>query len=315
MSEIKDDLQQLHTELNDALKLVSEFSGVSAERDVTLDHNLQIKETQSLLERCNEVVADEEEKPTIRLVHHFACTGGTLISKCIASQPNVYLLSEVHPTTKVGWVPNQTTFIPRDIITNLRRAGIPNESKLSEEIFEASILQTVRHLEKRGGELVLRAHTHSDYCTTDEVPEIDTLSRVLEPRFKLAHLVTIRNPIDSYLSLQRNGWVHFTPANFDEYCRRFLKFISPFNKSQIFKYEDFVSDPESAMRDITSQLELSFSAESLLAFDMFALSGDSGRKASEISPRSRHEVSEELRNEVLSSKHYKKISEMFGYEI
>lgn len=314
MSEIKDDLQQLHAELNDALKLVSEFNGVSADNDVILDHNLQIKETQSLLERCNEVVG-QEEKPKVRLIHHFACSAGTLISKCIASQPNVYLLSEVHPTTNVGWMPNQTTFIPRDIITNLRRAGIPNESKLSEEIFGASILQTVRHLERRGADLVLRAHTHSDYCTPDKVPEIDTLSRVLAPLLKLVHVATIRNPIDSYLSLQRNGWVHFTPPTFDEYCRRFLKFITPFDKSQIFKYEDFVSDPESAMRDITSQLELSFSAESLLVFDMFALSGDSGRKASVISPRPRQEVSEELRNEILSSKHYEKISEKFGYKI
>ena len=33
----------------------------------------------------------------IRTIHHFACTGGTLISKCIATMPNTQMLSEVDP--------------------------------------------------------------------------------------------------------------------------------------------------------------------------------------------------------------------------
>ena len=35
--------------------------------------------------------------PPIRVVHHWACSGGTIISRSLAQLPNVVLLSEVHP--------------------------------------------------------------------------------------------------------------------------------------------------------------------------------------------------------------------------
>src|SRR5882724_11636698 len=38
-----------------------------------------------------------DQRPTLRLVHHLARTGGTTIAKCIAVMPQVALLSEIHP--------------------------------------------------------------------------------------------------------------------------------------------------------------------------------------------------------------------------
>ena len=37
------------------------------------------------------------EKPVIRLIHHMARTGGTLICKCLACMKQVIMLSEIHP--------------------------------------------------------------------------------------------------------------------------------------------------------------------------------------------------------------------------
>ena len=37
------------------------------------------------------------KKPNIRIIHHMARTGGTVISKCLASMDEVILLSEIHP--------------------------------------------------------------------------------------------------------------------------------------------------------------------------------------------------------------------------
>ena len=36
-------------------------------------------------------------KPLLRTIHHLACTGGTVISKCLAAMPDVALISEVNP--------------------------------------------------------------------------------------------------------------------------------------------------------------------------------------------------------------------------
>ena len=44
----------------------------------------------------------KSQKITLRSIHHLACTGGTLISKCIASMPDVALISEVNPMNRFG---------------------------------------------------------------------------------------------------------------------------------------------------------------------------------------------------------------------
>ena len=36
-------------------------------------------------------------RPTLRLVHHMARSGGTLISRCLGCMSGVLLLSEIHP--------------------------------------------------------------------------------------------------------------------------------------------------------------------------------------------------------------------------
>ena len=41
-------------------------------------------------------------RPFARAIHHFACSGGTVISKCVAAMPHVALLSEVNPLNRFG---------------------------------------------------------------------------------------------------------------------------------------------------------------------------------------------------------------------
>jgi len=300
-------------ELDKALEMLTEFSEERVVSNGDGQRTLQINEAQSLLEKCADIVASGKQRPKLRLIHHFACTGGTLFSKCIASQPNVFMMSEVHPTTRLGWSSNEGDFIPRDIISNLMRAGVPAISNLSEKVFERSIRYASKHVEQFGGTLVIRAHSHSDYCTSESVPSRDSLSRILSDKFRLINLVTIRDPIDSYLSIQRNKWVHFSPKTFDEYCRRLLVFLKPFDKNHIFKYEDFVLEPEKVMKKICSHLEITFVKESLDIFGIVTLSGDSGRQSNEIGLRSRPELSEAFQDEITSSQNYKIIKKEFNY--
>ena len=313
MSEIKDDLQQLHTELNDALKLVSEFSGVSADRDVTLDHNLQIKETQSLLERCNEVVASGKGKTKLRIVHHMACSGGTLISKCLAALPNVFLLSELHPTTTLHQGGGKPKFLPSDVTTQARYAGVPDIEKLAWKIFKQNIRDTSSHIDSLGGDLVIREHTHSDFCVGAGFQPVSSVAHHLQIDFDLLRVATIRNPIDSYLSLQKNNWVHFTPSNFEEYCKRIWTFISEYRDEQIFRYEDFVSSPKEVFKKITRNLELTFSDDFLDTFDIFQVTGDSGRSGSEIAPRPRRPLNKEELDEINQSEHFQLIANKLNY--
>ncbi|WP_300319081.1 hypothetical protein [Idiomarina sp.] len=310
------DLKTLQQELQQALSLINDYSATHNDTSKAVLDTDGLNNTQSLLERCAAVVnADNgNTKPTLRIIHHFACSGGSLISKCLAAQPNVFLLSELHPTTRLGMNMEKAAYTPRDITTQAIYGRVPNVDELAEKLFVNSIIETEKHIRERGGYLVIRAHTHADYCTDNPIPEVDTLTRLLEPHFDIKHLVTVRNPIDSFMSLRDNGWVHFKPDSFDEYCGRLLKFLEPFDKEQIIKYESFVEHPERELKNITELLGMTQLSDDLEYIDIFQISGDSGRSGIEIKPRPRKEVREEYEQEVSSSPCFNQVKQVLSYK-
>ncbi|WP_139788475.1 hypothetical protein [Halomonas sp. BC1] len=178
----------------------------------------------------------------------------------------------------------------------------------------AGIKEAEQHVRALGGSLVIRAHTHADYCTDIVPPEQDTLTRLLDPFFDIKHLVTIRNPIDSFLSLQDNGWVHFEPATFDEYCYRLFKFLNFFEASDIVCYEDFVSEPRKLTSRCAEILDIPVNNLAHDYIDIFNISGDSGRSGSEIMPRSRKYVSDEYMQDIIQSISFKELCKRYDIQ-
>ncbi|BFM20136.1 sulfotransferase [Gilvimarinus japonicus] len=309
-------LKILQQELQQALSLIDDYSANQGNASSTQVDTGGLGNARSLLERCALVVnADKaNSKPTLRILHHFACSGGTLISKCLAAQPNVFVLSELHPTTRLGMNINKAAYTPRDITTQAIYGRVPNVDALAEKLFVNDIIETEKHIKELGGHLVLRAHTHADYCTDKPTPQVDTLTRLLEPHFDIRQLVTVRHPIDSFMSLRDNGWIHFIPNSFDEYCARLLKFLTPFGIDKIIKYEDFVERPETQLKKITEALDLDMKADSLEYIDIFKISGDSGRSGAKIKLRPRKDMSEDYIKEISDSAHLKQITKILNYK-
>src|SRR3546814_2716507 len=86
-----DVVKNLVATLDEAVDLLEDFSsgnraGAAREQDLG-----------SLVEQCMALCAAPQLRNTepVRIVHHFACTGGTMLCKCIAARPNTQLLSEV----------------------------------------------------------------------------------------------------------------------------------------------------------------------------------------------------------------------------
>ena len=310
------DLKTLQRELQKALKLINDHSAIhndTSKNEVDIDG---LNNTQSLLERCAALVDKDnaDTKPTLRIIHHFACSGGTLISKCLAAQPNVFLLSELHPTTRLGMNIDKANYTPRDVTTQAIYGRVPSVDNLAEKIFVNNIIELEKHIRQRGGYLVIRAHTHSDYCTNKITPEVDTLTRVLEPYFKINNLVTVRNPIDSFMSLRSNGWVHFNPDSFDEYCKRLLRFLSCFDENKIVRYENFVEKPFQELIQCAQQLSLPVTDQSLEYLDIFKISGDSGRSGMDIVPRPRKKISNDFEKEVHQSKFFQELCYNYHFQ-
>lgn len=297
---------QFKQQIDQALSLV-ESASVIKEQQLPQFNSDQLVDTQSLLKRCEQVCdKHQKEKPTIRIIHHLACSGGTLISKCISAMPNVYLLSEVHPFTDLAIGKGKPKYAPSDISSLTKHAGIPKQKDLAAKLFKNSIDEVYQHVESMGGILVLRDHTHSDFNTDQLIPDKSTVVELLEEDYKVQSVLTIRNPIDSYSSLVKNGWVHFEPQTFDEYCRRLLLLLEQFEESQIFKYEDFVNSPQQEMQGLAKALGLPFDGSFEDVFGIFKVTGDSGRGTDIIFQR-QSIAPKEIINEASLCDNYQKI--------
>lgn len=311
------DFKNMQGELLAALDILDDYQYEGQQVSSESQTGLVISEADSLLARCEQVVKQHENsaKPKMRVIHHFACSGGTLISKCIAALPNVYLLSEVHPATHNHMGGGKPKFLPSDITTLSRYAGIPNIGHLADKIFKQNVVATNKHVVENGGLLVLRDHSHSDFCVGSRVAEDSKVVSTLSDEFEILRIVTIRHPVDAYLSLVKNNWEQHTPKGFEEYCKRFLLFIDNYKKKQIFKYEDVVKNPVRSIKKIAKKLDLPFSDSFIDTFSTMQVTGDSGRSGAVIEERPRRPLSDEQVAMINSSKSFKKIAKKFNYGI
>tara|TARA_B100000446_G_scaffold166915_1_gene170368 strand:+ start:2374 stop:3288 length:915 start_codon:yes stop_codon:yes gene_type:complete len=299
-------IDDLHRTLNEVLAFLQKS-------EVELFDNNKSVNNSSLLSRCQQVVEKSRTPTTIRSIHHFACSGGTLLSKCIAAMPNTYLLSEVHPTSTITINNDSPEFRPTDMTSLSHYAGIPKIKALSETLFVSQIEVIQRHLENISSKLVLREHSHSDYCVGASYASQPVLVKLFEEHFRHKKLLTVRDPIDSFMSLTANGWLHFSPGTFDEYCKRFLAFISNFDSHEILKYEDFVADPKNSMIRVSDILEIDYNPDFEDFYDIFNVTGDSGRRSEAIKKRERREVSADLQKEIQNSPNYNEVKKTLQY--
>lgn len=270
----------------------------------------------SLLDRCREVreKARLPERGHIALISHMACTGGTLIARSIQAQPNVDVLSEVDPFSTIPRDFQHRKFAPSDLILLARSGTMDVGRDTIAEMFLGALEPLHRQILARGRHLVLREHSHSRFCTDHALDEHPGLSDLLLGGYDVRHVVTVRHPIDSWLALKINKWVHFTPATLDEYCRRYQNFLNEHASRKWIKYEHFVSDPDKTMREICVDLGLPSNPDWQDLFPIISMSGDSGRSGDRIKPRPRRPVKPEVVEEARNSREYENLCERMGYD-
>lgn len=304
-------VSRLTVELDAALGLLKEFQQIGDVPALARDHVLP----SNLLEQCLALCAEHSalQPEPIRTVHHFACTGGTLICKCIASMPNTQLLSEVDPLSTPVQSSAKPLFSPTDMVTLMRQSTRGATPELIMELFLNNLGVIYPESMRSGLRLVLRDHAHSHYCRGGDIPDRPSLRNLVASRFPVLSVVTVRDPIDSYLSLRANGWIHFTPPTFDEYCARYIAFLRAYQGVPIVRYENFVSRPEAEMQNLCNVLELPLNRDFPDLFDVHKISGDSGRSENAIRLRSRRLVDDALAGELIGSVNYRSLQSMLGY--
>lgn len=270
----------------------------------------------SLLDQCEAMCRSFAGPEPIRTLHHFACSGGTLIAKCIAALPGVVLLSEIDPLSEILLPANlrDPKFAPTDLFGALLLSRRPINPAVITAGFREATQTIVAGLAPRGQSLVIRDHAHSHFCTQIDPKNRQSLHEILaEGRHPLLSLVTVRHPLDSFLSLHANGWLHFSPPTLATYCQRYVEFLDRHADLEIVKYEDFVAAPERVLAQICHFLALPFHASALELFSIIRLSGDSGRKGRQIAERPRREVPADIAAQ-RGGQDYEQLCARLGYD-
>lgn len=295
--------------LDEALEMLRDYS------DDLDDVEVPAEPLPSLLAQCESACAAIAGPQPLRTIHHFACTGGTLMAKSLFALPNTVVLSEIDPLSEIklsnsGKVP----FAPTDLIFALRHSVRPVEDETIIATFLEGLAAAKAGLEKRGRRLILRDHAHSQFCR--EAVDFDarpTLREMVAERFDQRAVLTMRHPLDSFLSLTSNGWVHFTPATLEEYARRYLAFLDRYEGVPVVLYEDFTVDPQAVLRRMCDCLDLKYAPLATDLIGAVRLSGDSGRKDAQIGSRPRREVPGEIEAQRSTSESYRALCARFDY--
>jgi hypothetical protein len=87
-------LEKLKDSIDNCLEILSDYA---KETTVSINNNERPSE---LIKSCIAMGKGSdafENKQPLRIIRHFACTGGTIISKSLSVMPNTLLLSELNP--------------------------------------------------------------------------------------------------------------------------------------------------------------------------------------------------------------------------
>lgn len=236
---------------------------------------------------------------SIRIIHHWACSGGTIISRSIASLQNVVLLSEVHPLAYLRLAKPELRYTPTDIVQQLCLPHNEADPALCIAAWRGAITALAQKVVENHKVLVLRNHSHIDFFTGAEPEAEHFITRVLKDTHAIDALLTVRHPLDSWISIQRQNWdQHFRFGTFEEFCYRAILLVQASEGLPIIRYEEFSRNPQKGLEAACKCLKINSTTLLPLALNDVKLSGDSGRCSNQIQPRSRRPIPEAVQAEI-----------------
>lgn len=256
-------------------------------------------------------------QPRVRVIDHFACTGGTLFARLISLMPDVTLVGEHDPLSPLDKGPDsgRMPFRPTDLLFSAKTAYRPASRDALAAAGRAGIVALAAALRQQGQVLCVRGHVHSQYCTSVAPADRLPLARLLQDHAEVAHVVTVRHPLASFLSLERQGWLTFAPQTPEAYATRYLEFLDDHPASPVFRYEDLLTTPDDVLSRLCAALDLPFEPGRADQLSAVRLSGDSGRSGDALGPRPPLPLPKERRAEVAESEAFHRLCARLGYDL
>jgi hypothetical protein len=256
-----------------------------------------------------------DARPTLRLVHHMARSGGTLISRCLGCMSGVLLLSEIHPLGTAQFNP---------LVQAQRWYGLLSSQDLAELrargriAFVDAIDLIYRRAADAGQRLVIRDWSHLDFTGVPLVakPAYRLLTaEALVARFDLRQVCTVRHPLDQWLSLRQLAVMN-GKLSLDAFLAGYRRFAEQARGIGFFRYEDFAADPSAIMKELCRRLDMRFDRHFSERWSSYAfVTGDvSGSRGCQIKPVPRREAEPGLLDQLAASADYRTSLELLGYD-
>lgn len=262
-------------------------------------------------------MAPERIKPKIRVLHHLARSGGTLICRCLGSMQGVALFSEVHPDTMRLMDPVRQAHEWHGLISDTdikawkRRGGV--------DFTQLFVLANFRAQQQKKT-LLLRDWSHIDYHGLPYAKPTmrPHIAEVLSDQFEVVRTATVRHPIDQYLSFTGLPIMRGVALPLKAYLEGCERFAAEAVAIGFVRYEDFTRDPDASLKTLCERLELPFDGSYI---DRWAandhVTGDTtgtrgGRQ--EIRPLARRQADESTIAAFRAYESYHRIKELLGYD-
>jgi hypothetical protein len=258
-------------------------------------------------------------KNPIGIVHHLHRTGGTLISRCIASLKGISLLSEVNPgtTAEQAWLDPvfQASFW-------LRLMDDEEANELALLDFATKIERIWERASARHDRLVLRDWSYIDFFGRPflEQPSNElSLGNTLTDTLPLRQIVTLRHPLDQWSSwCGYKGWAQAGAYTLEEFLAGVRRFHAATHHLPRLKYEDFVADPRQAMGWICDALQLNYSDIFMSRWPHYhQITGDDFDWSAgdwKIKPRLRRTPPDDVLKRIQGNADYQYLCEQWAYE-
>jgi hypothetical protein len=255
-------------------------------------------------------------RPTLRLLHHMARSGGTLISRCLGCMSGVLLLSEIHPLGTAQFNP---------LVQARRWYGLLSSQDLAElrargRIAFVNAIELIhRRAADAGQRLVIRDWSHLDFTGVPFVakPAYRLLTAdALGSRFDLRQVCTVRHPLDQWLSLRQLAVVQ-GKLTLDAYLAGYRHFAEQARAIGFLRYEDFAADPSTVLKELCRTLDVRFDRHFSERWSSYTfVTGDvsGSRGGAEIQPRPRRTVDPRLLDQVAVNSDYRTSLELLGYD-
>lgn len=256
--------EKFKQQIDSAVELISQNQALddskSKEGSLAQRKNLEeIIDTQSLLERCN-VVYEEycANKPTIRILHQLACSGGTLISNYISAMPNVSLVREVNPSVIQVSDKDKPKFQLSDVTLLAKHSGIPKRKALENTLLKQAIDQIYQHVTNQGATLVLVEDVNVAFEYGNFTHTQSELVKLLGQDYNISSVLAIQSPVDVYENICLEGRTTEYISSLAEYCIRFSNYLEHFPFGRVFSDEVLSGDAQKTIEGIAQALELPF---------------------------------------------------------